>query len=494
MFKTAAKCFIFLLIPACWLSTADAFGPEEWTQYRMNETNNPVFDDSSLEPLELSSFLTDNEVRATPVVVGERLFVGNHESGELLAFDISTGERVWEAQAPNWVHSEMIFHENVLYVGYGNRFFQEPELRGRGDNGVLALNADSGEVLWEYETPGHVMPTPAYFDGHVYAATGDQHLYKLDADTGEPVHQENIGHVVSMSSPVISDDQLYVGGGAPQPYTFTAYDLADDSIAWQTEFDTVYAGLDDVPPVTADGLVVTSAVSDTMEVPYYEAYREEGIWNAYLGKLQAVFSGNFTTVDTGGPHHVLYGMHTDTGDIVWEASMGKGDMVQNNKSGAPMIYEDRVFIGSPFTESFYAFDLQSGKKEWEFSNAVIKAPPAAKDGIVYFTNAAGAVHALDAESGKELAGKELGGTLAPSGPILINDTLLAGSQDYNVYAVPTAELLDSPPLQEEVVEEPAPHLASEFFLLYIVPLLVAASFILMLLFISKRKKKKYAYE
>ncbi|WP_252311943.1 PQQ-binding-like beta-propeller repeat protein [Sinobaca sp. H24] len=88
-----------------------------------------------------------------------------------MAFDITSGERIWEAQAPNWVHSEMIFHENVLYVGFGNRFFQEPELRGRGDNGVLALNADTGETLWEYKTPGQVMPTPAYFKGHVYAAT-----------------------------------------------------------------------------------------------------------------------------------------------------------------------------------------------------------------------------------------------------------------------------------------------------------------------------------
>ncbi|WP_252311944.1 hypothetical protein [Sinobaca sp. H24] len=75
-----------------------------------------------------------------------------------------------------------------------------------------------------------------------------------------------------MSSPVISGEQLFVGGGAPQPYTFTAYDLADDSISWQTEFDTVYAGLDDAPPVTADGLVVTSAVSNSREVPYYEVY------------------------------------------------------------------------------------------------------------------------------------------------------------------------------------------------------------------------------
>lgn len=493
MLKRVVTFLIFLFISTLWVSSTHAFGPEEWTQYRMNETNNPVFNDAGGEPLDMTSFLTDNEVRATPVVVGERLFVGNHESGELLAFDITSGERIWEAQAPNWVHSEMIFHEEKLYVGYGNRFFQEPELRGHRDNGVLSLDADTGEVLWEYKTPGQVMPTPAYFDGHVYAATGDQHLYKLDADTGNPVHKEDIGHVVSMSSPVISKEQLFVGGGAPQPYTFTAYDLADDSISWQTEFDKVYSGLDDVPPVTADGLVVTSAVSNSREVPYYEVYREQGLWQAYLKKIQAVVSGNLATVDAGGPHHVLYAMDTDTGDIAWEASIGPGEPVQNNKSGAPMIYEDRIFVGSPFTKSFYAFDLKSGEKEWEFANAAIKAPPVAEDGIVYFTNASGFVHALDTETGTELAAKELGGTLAPSGPVLINDTLLTGSQDNNVYAVPTADLLDSPPLQEEPEEEPAPHLAAEFFLLYIVPFLTLISLILLVFLLVQKKKRKSAY-
>src|SRR5699024_11266131 len=89
-----------------------------------------------------------------------------------------------ENKAPNWIHSEMIFHDGKVYVGMGNRFFQDDGIRGTGKNGVIALNAETGDVLWQYNTDGEVMPTPAYHNGAIYIATGDRHLYKLDPDSG----------------------------------------------------------------------------------------------------------------------------------------------------------------------------------------------------------------------------------------------------------------------------------------------------------------------
>lgn len=384
----------------------DSFGPEEWHQYRMQGDKNAVFNNGS-EPLDYRTYKTPDEVRATPVVVGNKLFIGNHESGNLFAFDVNTGEQLWESQAPNWVHSEMIYHNGKLYVGYGNRFFQDNGIRGTGDNGVLALDADTGDILWNFRTLGEVMPTPAYYEEAVYIATGDRHLYKLDPDTGELFHKANIGSTVSMSAPNITGDTLYVGGGAPTPYTFSAFDLESDEFKWQAEFPEAYAGLDDVPPAVSDGIVVTTA----------------------LEKAE----------DGENPEHFMYAMNTDTGEVIWKESLGSGEMVPNNKSGAPMIYEGNIYVGSPITKAFYAYNLKSGEKLWEFQNEIMKAPPVAQDGVVYFSNTKGFVYALDAETGEELGKKELGGKLSPAGPIIVNDTLFIGSQDSNVYAVPLTD-------------------------------------------------------
>lgn len=401
------------------------FGPDEWEQYRMNSDKNAVYENGS-DALDAKTFKTANEVRSTPVIVGDRLFIGNHDSGELFAFDVNTGEKIWEEQAPNWIHSEMIYHDEKVFVGFGNRFFQDNGIRGTEESGVLALDAESGQKLWKYNTEGEVMPTPAYYDGHIYITTGDRHLYKLDPDSGDLKHKEPLEGIASMSSPNITEDTLFVGGSTPFPYTFTAYDLAEDDIAWQKDFPDVIAGLDDVPPAVADDIVVTTAV--------------EG--------------------ETTDPEHFMYAMDINSGELLWKESLGKGEFVENNKSGAPMIYEGNIYVGSPITKTFYAYDLQTGEQLWKFENEIMKAPPVAQDDIVYFTNTKGYVYALDADDGNVLGKKELNkrdasatpfnqenanssAPLSPAGPVIMNDTMFVGSQDSYVYSFPLKDITAS---------------------------------------------------
>ncbi|MEC2158535.1 outer membrane protein assembly factor BamB family protein [Virgibacillus halodenitrificans] len=400
--------FITFALISLGVSVSGQFGPEEWTQYRMNSDKNALFNNNS-QPLTEKTFKTADEVRATPVVVGNSLFIGNHNSGDLFAFNVKTGEKLWQNKAPNWIHSEMIYQDGKVFVGFGNRFFQDNGIRGTEESGVLALDAESGEIIWKYNTDGEVMPTPALYEGSLYIATGDRNLYKLNPNSGELLHKAEIGSTASMSSPNITEGMLFVGGSGPKPYTFSAYDLTSDEFKWQTEFPDVFAGLDDVPPAVSKNLVVTTALV-----------------------------GN-----SDNPEHKMYAMNVDTGDIVWEASLGVGEFVKNNKSGAPMIYEGKVFVGSPITKTFYAYDLESGKMIWKFKNEVMKAPPVAQDDIVYFSNTKGYVYALDVETGEKIGEKKLNGKLAPSGPIIINDTMFIGSQDSNVYAFPLSEFSSS---------------------------------------------------
>ncbi|MYL57154.1 PQQ-binding-like beta-propeller repeat protein [Virgibacillus halodenitrificans] len=411
MKNRSAFIVVFILImlsPTLAFADNEEFGPEEWTQYRMNSDKNAFFNNNS-QPLTEKTFKTADEVRATPVVVGNSLFIGNHNSGDLFAFNVKTGEELWQNKAPNWIHSEMIYQDGKVFVGFGNRFFQDNGIRGTEESGVLALDAESGEIIWKYNTDGEVMPTPALYEGSLYIATGDRNLYKLNPNSGELLHKAEIGSTASMSSPNITEGMLFVGGSGPKPYTFSAYDLTSDEFKWQTEFPDVFAGLDDVPPAVSKNLVVTTALV-----------------------------GN-----SDNPEHKMYAMNVDTGDIVWEASLGVGEFVKNNKSGAPMIYEGKVFVGSPITKTFYAYDLESGKMIWKFKNEVMKAPPVAQDGIVYFSNTKGYVYALDVETGEKIGEKKLNGKLAPSGPIIINDTMFIGSQDSNVYAFPLSEFSSS---------------------------------------------------
>src|SRR5699024_1727669 len=176
-------------------------------------------------------------------------------------------------------------------------------------------------------------------------------------------------------------------------------------VLWKTSYPDAIAGLDDVPPAI---------------------YNNELIYTtALIG-------------DSDHPTQVIYAMDIENGEIVWEKEMGSGENVENNKSGAPMIYNDKVFVASPITQHFCAYVAQAGEELWSnHYNYVAKASPVDDDGIVYFTDAKGNVFIFDVEDGRLKGVKILKGKLAPAGPVIVNEHLIVGSQSYEIYTIPT---------------------------------------------------------
>ena len=383
----------------------------DWSQYRQTATNNTHID-SGLPHIFSGAIPTANEVRSTPVVADGTVFVGNHDTGELQAFDLVTGAQLWQAQAPNWVHSEMLHVDGRIVVGYGDRFFPDrvEGNRGSGESGVLGLDPDTGDILWQYPTPGEVMPTPVVVGGAVWAVTGDRHLYKLDPATGAELNVVETGHISSMSSPAEADGVLYFGGGLPSPYTFFAYDTRAEEFAWQREFPEFNRGLDDVPPAVAEGIVVTTA-NQTL-LPGLTGPREE---------------------------HTIVGMDVASGEVVWRDSIGVGPAPTNNRSGAPTIADGVVYVGSPTTGAAHAYDLATGERLWRNPVGAIKGAPVVDGDAVYFSTTAGTVQRLDTATGAVTGILELEGALAPAGPIIVDDTLVVPSQSRHVYFTPLGE-------------------------------------------------------
>jgi outer membrane protein assembly factor BamB len=78
-------------------------------------------------------------------------------------------------------------------------------------NSLHAIDVNTGEELWRFETGGSVMSSPAV-DGDestVVVGSGDGNLYAVDAETGEEVWRHDIGSPVT-GSPALVDDWIYV--------------------------------------------------------------------------------------------------------------------------------------------------------------------------------------------------------------------------------------------------------------------------------------------
>lgn len=408
-------------------------GPVEWTQYRMGPTSNAVYrdpGDQARHALPRHVYQTGAPLRATPVIANGRLYIGNHKTGGLQAFDLVSGRLLWQNRAPNWVHSEMINADGLLYVGYGDRMFVTSWLRGEGPSGVLALNPDTGKIVWQFETIGEVMPTPAWVDGTVYVTTGAGELFALNAKTGEvqwqlPLRTEkivldtglhlaaNLPAFVSMSSPHIKNGVLYVGGLD----TVFAIDLAEHKVQWQ--FSRM-ASFTDVPvAISEDGVIVTTGVKvrDQLtrdDIRKYGAVRDD--------------------------YHFIYALNPD-GSLRWKHLMGPGERQENNTSGAPAIADGVVYVGSPYANRMFAYNVDSGDKLWDYFTGVkIKGPPVIADGMVIFGDTRGTLYVLKADTGKLIQKRKFPDALAPAGPVIINRNVYIGCQDGNVYSIPLREL------------------------------------------------------
>jgi outer membrane protein assembly factor BamB len=76
------------------------------------------------------------------------------------------------------------------------------------------LDAVTGEELWTTSAyrGGPPEPKPALVGGVVYTVGGGEKLYALDAESGEELWQLEIGGRI-YSSPAVVDGVIYIGSG-----------------------------------------------------------------------------------------------------------------------------------------------------------------------------------------------------------------------------------------------------------------------------------------
>jgi len=147
-------------------------------------------------------FQTGQKVRAAPTAYGGIVYIGSWD-GIVYALDALTGQERWQTPIGGQIQTTALVANGLVYTASRKA-------------SVVALDAQTGEKKWErdYGYNNWVESSPVLMGGIIFiGSSGNQFVLALDSQTGE-VLSAYMDRVFFWSTPAIKDNMLYIGAAA----------------------------------------------------------------------------------------------------------------------------------------------------------------------------------------------------------------------------------------------------------------------------------------
>ena len=301
--------------------------------------------------------------------------------------------------------------EASLFIGMMNQdadLAAEQQWVGELSACAPALSADAvpddslDSLLWQYETGNHgeLVIVSALADGVVYAVSYEDFIYALDAESGDLLWKFE-SESSDLSEPLtVAGGILYAAGARPQgagreSFALDAYTgerLRDSEPASAGSLLSDGIRYTSVPD--SDGLNVR-AIDDSSGELMWEADVRRSSWLPLLFPLTA--SGGNVYVSDGDTVHAL---DSTTGKLAWSFADDTGSPIQS----PPLAADGVVFLRS--YSAAYALDEPTGDLLWRYEASIGQTDPdrpiVMADGIWFLAEDGRVIHALDAAAGQPL--------------------------------------------------------------------------------------------
>jgi eukaryotic-like serine/threonine-protein kinase len=391
---------------------------------------------------------------ASPVVAGTTILIASNDH-HLYALDGGTGRLRWAFKGSDELMSQPVYQNGIVYAGAGNSeaaIWAPPyyKLIGAGKNDLFALDLKTGKLIWRFNLPGSGMVTPALVGSWLIQANGAAMVYAVDARTGTYVWRSYVNSDADMSQTLDGGDgKIYVAGGFPN--AVYALDARNGTILWRHLFNMYDTALSDCPLASDASALYGMYVRQLppMRMPYVPAFRRA--------------------------QQYAYALDRRTGRFLWVRPLPHvvGIVPGANESAIPLLDAGTLYDGSGLTGIVSAVDARTGKTRWQLhTDGPVRGAIAERDRILYFGDLHGTLWAVDAATGHPIGKIKTDVAFNVGSPIILNDSLVIGSQNGPVIAVPLAAIRSSR------------EIAGVTMASYVLPLFVAFAAIVALLLIA----------
>lgn len=358
-------------------------------------------------------------------------------------------EPLWVHDTADRSHSRPTAANGVIYVGLAGNL---------GGGTLLALDQETGELLWQYETTGPIPTSPIVRDDVVYFTDLSGSVNALDARSGQVIWVSDL-QARTRSLIALEEGLLYVGAyylGENRGQVF-AIDSVTGATVWAFAAEGFF--FESSPTVAGqlilvgnnDGyLYALDRLDGSLEWRYKAGdptLRQHPLSHRRAVQSTAVVADRVIYLSTN--EGFVEAIRLDSQEPLWRTEIDNRERFASVKYSisSPAVGDSKVFVGSN-SGKFYALDVATGGIVWEFqTDSWIWSTPAYHQGVVYFGSDDNFLYALDAETGLVIWQYDTGGIPSDrewaSGiwgdPHVAEAAVYVTSQNGRIHALPLVE-------------------------------------------------------
>jgi len=335
--------------------------------------------------------------RLKPVAAYGNIYSASR-AGDVIAFDEKTGDTLWEADLSDIKDTRSFWDSKTSALLSGGPVAGSDKIFIGSENGkVFALDAKTGDVVWQVNIKGEVINAPAIDSGIVVVNSASGIMVGLNAEDGKELWkvEQDVPALTlrGISAPVIASGGVIIGTSKG---SVDVYLLDNGQQGWTTEIGE------------ATGSTELERVIDVDTTPVI-----------FGDKIYAVSSrGNLVAIEL------------KSGRILWKRQYSSYRQIS--------IYRNTIFLTN-IRGHVYAIDRVNGIERW--SNLALTnrgvTGPAVIDDYVVVGDFEGYLHWLNQETGEIVARHEVDGSGIHTTPTVVNNILFSQSRDGDLQAIAT---------------------------------------------------------
>jgi serine/threonine protein kinase/outer membrane protein assembly factor BamB len=275
---------------------------------------------------------TQERLNSAPVITDGHVFVGS-DAQNLHVIDVETGDgrRIYESDfSPheNHISSSPAVIDDTVYVAFGD------SLQSQRGGEIVAIDTNSFETRWTFETDSTFSTSPVPAGSTVYVGGQGEGFYALDAATGELIWNAT-SNGIDRTVPAMSDNDLFIAG-LHDLGTLSRVNPATQEREWDSGG---MGGTIRSSPAVKDGMVYVGSTNHFLYA--FDATSGQKQWeyktDDWVTCSPSVAHG---TVYVGTRGNTLHAVDATTGERKW--------FFQSRFwiTGKPAIVDDLIYVGS----------------------------------------------------------------------------------------------------------------------------------------------------